>query len=108
MSNKTFQSISAKDAKTMMESDKDIIILDVRTKDEYEEGHIKHAVLLPVAEVELEAEYTLEDKEQTILVYCRSGVKSKIASQLLVELGYSNVYEFGGILNWPYDIIKEN
>lgn len=103
-----FRSISAADAKKMMESGQDIKILDVRTKDEYAEGHIKDAVLLPVAEVELEAEDILEDKGQTVLVYCRSGVKSRIASQLLVELGYTDVYEFGGILNWPYEITKEN
>lgn len=103
-----FQSISAADAKKMMESRQDIKILDVRTKDEYAEGHIKDAVSLPVAEVELEAEYVLEDKGQTVLVYCRSGVKSRIASQQLVELGYTNVYEFGGILNWPYEITKED
>ena len=103
-----FQSISAADAKKMMESGQDIKIVDVRTKDEYAEGHIKDAVLLPVAEIELEAEDVLEDKGQAVLVYCRSGVKSRIASQLLVELGYTDVYEFGGILNWPYEITKED
>lgn len=108
VSNKIFRSISAADAKKMMESRQDIKILDVRTKDEYAEGHIKDAVLLPVAEVELEAEDMLEDKGQTVLVYCRSGVKSRIASQILVELGYTDVYEFGGILNWPYEITKED
>ncbi len=108
VSNRMFQSISAADAKKMMESGQDIKILDVRTKDEYAEGHIKDAVLLPVAEVELEAEDVLEDKGQAVLVYCRSGVKSRIASQLLVELGYTDVYEFGGILNWPYEITKED
>lgn len=108
VSNRMFQSISAADAKKMMESGQDIKIIDVRTKDEYAEGHIKDAVLLPVAEVELEAEDVLEDKGQAVLVYCRSGVKSRIASQLLVELGYTDVYEFGGILNWPYEITKED
>lgn len=108
VSNKMFQSISAADAKKMMESGQDIKIVDVRTKDEYAEGHIKDAVLLPVAEIELEAEDVLEDKGQAVLVYCRSGVKSRIASQLLVELGYTDVYEFGGILNWPYEITKED
>ena len=108
VSNRMFQSISAADAKKMMESGQDIKILDVRTKDEYAEGHIKDAVLLPVAEVELEAEDVLEDKGQAVLVYCRSGVKSRIASQLLVDLGYTDVYEFGGILNWPYEITKED
>ena len=108
VSNRMFQAISAADAKKMMESGQDIKILDVRTKDEYAEGHIKDAVLLPVAEVELEAEDVLEDKGQAVLVYCRSGVKSRIASQLLVELGYTDVYEFGGILNWPYEITKED
>lgn len=103
----TFKSITAAEAKKMMDSDKEIRILDVRTKDEYLDGHIEHATLLAVADVELEAEDVLPDKDQTVLVYCRSGVKSRIASQQLAELGYSNVYEFGGILNWPYEVVKE-
>lgn len=101
-----FNSISAVQAKNMMDTNSEIKILDVRTKDEYLEGHIEHAILLPVADVELEAEHVLKDKDETLLVYCRSGMKSRIASQQLAELGYTNVYEFGGIMNWPYGVRK--
>lgn len=102
----TFNSISAVEAKELMDANSEVKILDVRTKGEYFEGHIEHAILLPVADIELEAEHVLADKNQTLLIYCRSGVKSRIASQQLVELGYTNVYEFGGIMNWPYEIRK--
>ena len=89
-----------------MDTEKDYIILDARTKEEFDEGHIEGAILIPEYKVSTRAEKELPDKDQLILVYCRSGRRSKIASQALVDLGYSNVKEFGGIIDWPYEIVK--
>ena len=100
----SFQQVNAEEAKAMMDQEDDYVILDVRTQEEYEEGHIPNAVLLPDYEVEDKAEQILLDKEQTIFVYCRSGNRSKSASEILVSLGYSNVIEFGGVNDWPYEI----
>lgn len=100
----SFQQVNAEEAKAMMDQEDNYVILDVRTQEEYEEGHIPNAVLLPDYEVEDKAEQILLDKEQTIFVYCRSGNRSKSASEILVSLGYSNVIEFGGINDWPYEI----
>lgn len=83
-----------------------IIILDVRTEEEFAEGHIPNAVLLPDTEVKQRAEELLPDKEQTILVYCRSGRRSALAAQELADMGYTNVYDFGGILDWTGDVVK--
>ena len=101
-----FQMISNKEAKQMMDEQKDSLILDVRTEDEYERGHIPQAVLLPLDTIEEDASSELPKKDQTILVYCRSGVRSKIAARILDAMGYTNVYEFGGILEWPYEITR--
>ena len=101
-----FVSITAQEAKEIMDTEEDCIILDVRTQEEYDEGHIPAAVLIPDTEVENRAEEELPDKEQLILVYCRSGRRSKLAAQILADLGYSNVKEFGGIIDWPYEVTK--
>ena len=87
-----------------MDEESDYVILDVRTQDEYDQGHIPGAVLLPHDVVSREAERILPRKDQLVLVYCLSGNRSKQASQALVDLGYTNVVEFGGINDWPYDI----
>lgn len=84
----------------------DVIILDVRTQAEYDEGHIPNALLLPNSEINSRAEKVLPNKEQAILVYCRSGRRSEQAVKALVKLGYMNVYDFGGIIDWPGEIIK--
>lgn len=97
-------SISAEEAKEMMNSE--CIILDVRTDEEFAEGHIENAILIPVTEISERAETELPDKKQLILVYCRSGNRSKTAASQLAELGYDNVYEFGGINDWPYETVK--
>ena len=101
-----FKQITAHDAKKIMDSKKDIIILDVREKDEFDEGHIPNAILIPYTQIEQKAESVIPDKNKQILVYCRSGRRSKIASEALVKLGYTNVNEFGGIIDWPYEITK--
>lgn len=101
-----YEEISQKDAKDIMDSETECTILDVRTEPEYEAGHIEDAVLLPVDEINEKATGILQDKEALILVYCRSGVRSKRAASALVDLGYTNVKEFGGIMEWPYDIVR--
>ncbi len=92
-------------AKEMIDNEK-VVILDVREEEEYEEGHIENSVLLPLGEVTYYAERIIPNKDEIILVYCRSGNRSKQASYFLAELGYTNVYEFGGINTWEYGIVK--
>ena len=99
----TYMNITAEEAKTIMDSEEGYIILDVREQDEYDAGHIPGAILIPYTQIEAKASEMLADKDQLILVYCRSGRRSKIAAEALVELGYTNIKEFGGILDWPYE-----
>ena len=98
-----YVNITAEEAKQIMDSEEGYIILDVRTQEEYDEGHIPGAILIPYTQIAEKAEEVLTDKDQLILVYCRSGRRSKIAAEALVELGYTNIKEFGGILDWPYE-----
>ena len=99
-----YVNITAEEAELIMESEESYIILDVRTREEYEQGHIPGAILIPDTEIEAKAEGALTDKDQLILVYCRSGRRSKLAAEALVELGYTNIREFGGIIDWPYEV----
>mgnify|MGYP002643617719 FL=1 len=102
-SESSYQQISQEEAKEMMDT-QDVIILDVREQDEYDSGHIPGAVLLPVGTIDEEtAAEVIPEKDSTVLVYCRSGNRSKTASSALAELGYTNIYEFGGINTWPYE-----
>lgn len=101
----SYVQITQEEAKDMMDESDENIILDVREDFEYASGHIPNAQLLPLGEIDAEsAEAVIPSKESTVLVYCRSGNRSKAAAELLVELGYTNVYEFGGIVTWPYEI----
>ena len=102
----TYEQITADQAKTIMDTEKGYVIIDARTEEEFAEGHIENAILIPEYEIKDRAQKELSDKEQLILVYCRSGRRSKIASEELVKLGYTNVKEFGGIIDWPYEIVK--
>lgn len=102
----TYEQITPQEAKTLMDTESDYVILDVRTEEEFAEGHIENAVLIPDYEIESQARKVLKDKKQLILVYCRSGRRSKLASQALADMGYSDVREFGGIIDWPYEIVK--
>ena len=95
--------ITAQEAKEIMDTQEGYVILDTRTQEEYDQGHIPGAVLLPYDEVLQKAETILTDKNQLILVYCRSGRRSKLAANDLVKLGYTNIREFGGIIDWPYE-----
>ena len=99
-----YVNITAKEAKEIMDTEEGYIILDVRTQEEYNEGHIPGAIVISHEEIEARAEEVLTDKDQLILVYCRSGRRSKIAAEALVELGYTNIKEFGGIIDWPYEV----
>ena len=99
-----FMNITAEEAKEIMDSSEGYILLDVRTQEEYDESHIPGAVLIPNTEIEDRAGEELPDKEQLILVYCRSGNRSKKAAEILVKLGYTNSREFGGIMDWPYEV----
>ena len=99
-----YVNITAEEAKEIMDTEEGYIILDVRAQDEYDEGHIPGAIVIPHTQIEAEAENVLTDKDQLILVYCRSGRRSKIAAEALVQLGYTNIKEFGGILDWPYEV----
>ena len=101
-----YESITPKQAKKLMDTEEDYIILDVREQNEYDEGHISKAVLIPYTEIDNRAEEILTRKEQLILVYCRSGRRSKIAAESLARLGYTNIKEFGGIIDWPYEVEK--
>ena len=102
----TYEQISGSEAKALMDSESGYIILDVREQYEYDEGHIPGAILIPYGEIADRAEKELPDKDQLILVYCRSGRRSKIAAEELVKLGYTNVKEFGGIIDWEYETTK--
>ncbi len=101
-----YEQISGEEAKRLMDTEKDYVIIDARTESEFEDGHIEGAILIPEYEIEQRAEKELPDKDQLILVYCRSGRRSKIASQALADLGYTNVKEFGGIIDWQYETVK--
>lgn len=104
--NGSYMQISQAEAKALMDSERDYVIIDARTQSEYDEGHIEGAILIPEYEIAERAERELPNKKQLILVYCRSGRRSKIAAEELVKLGYTNVKEFGGIIYWEYGTVK--
>lgn len=98
-----YRQISQEEAKEMMDAG-DAVVLDVREQSEYDEGHIPGAVLLPVGSIDEDTAAVIPEKSTTVLVYCRSGNRSKTAAAALAELGYTGVCEFGGINTWPYEI----
>ena len=102
----SYRQISMQEAMDMMEKEKNYIILDVRTVAEYESGHIPGAICVPNETIGTQKIPELPDKDQLILVYCRSGNRSKQASEKLMKLGYTNIVEFGGINSWPGEIVK--
>ena len=102
--NSGYRQISQEEAKIMMDS-RNVIILDVREQSEFDDGHIPEAVLMPVGTIsEATVAGVIPEKDSTVLVYCRSGNRSKTASQALADMGYTNIYEFGGINTWPYEV----
>ena len=105
-SQNSYRQVSTDEAVKIMKNEKNYIILDVRRPDEYAEGHIPGAINVPNEEIGTAEILELPDKSQLILVYCRSGRRSKEASEKLVKLGYTNIVEFGGILEWKGEIQK--
>lgn len=101
-----YKKITAEEAKQIIDTEKDIIILDVRTKEEFVAGYIKNAILIPDTEIEKSAPEKLTNKNAKILVYCRSGRRSALAAKKLIEMGYTNVLDFGGIIDWKYETVK--
>jgi len=102
-----YQKISAQDAKARMDSGDDVIILDVRTQSEFEAGHIQNAILIPNETIIDTKPALLPDLNAEILVYCRSGNRSAQAANKMIAMGYTNVYDFGGIIDWPYETVSE-
>ena len=102
----SYHQITQEEAKEMMTKDDGHIIVDVRRQDEYDEGHIPGAVLIPNESITDKQPEQLPDLNQVILIYCRSGRRSKEASQKLADMGYTNIYEFGGINTWNGEIEK--
>ena len=100
-----YKKITTAQAKEIMENEQ-VIVLDVRTEEEFREGHIENAILLPNVEITLKAEEMLTDKDAKILVYCRSGRRSEAAARDLLEMGYKNVYDFGGLNEWEYETVR--
>lgn len=101
-----YKKITAEEAKERMDKDDKVVILDVRTEEEYQEGHVPGAIVIPNETISSEPLEELPDIDQEILVYCRSGNRSAQAAKKLAEAGYTQVYDFGGIIDWPYDTEK--
>ena len=99
-----YMNINPEKAKEMMEDLEEFVLLDARAEEEFSEGHIPGAIVIPHDEIEERAKAEIPEKDVPVFVYCRSGRRSKIAAEALVSLGYSEVYEFGGIIDWPYEI----
>lgn len=99
----TVNKITAEEAKARLDNETGIILVDVRTQDEYNVEHIPNAILLSLDNIAADAESIIPDKEATYFVYCRSGNRSAAASAQLVEMGYKNIFDLGGIKDWPYD-----
>ncbi len=101
-----YQKITAQEARQIMQEKDDYILLDVRTQEEYDEAHIEGAVLLPDYEIKEKAGERLPDKNAMILVYCRTGRRSAASANQLLEMGYTQVIDFGGIVDWPYETVS--
>lgn len=101
-----YKKISSEEARQMMQESVDYILLDVRTQEEFDQAHIEGAVLIPDNEIKNKAETELPDKDARILVYCRSGRRSEESAKQLISMGYTNIYDFGGIIDWPYDTVN--
>lgn len=102
----SYRRISAKQARQMMEQTEGYILLDVRTEPEFREKRIEGAMLLPDYDIAARAEQELPDKQAVILVYCRTGRRSELAARQLMAMGYTQVYDFGGIVEWPYQTVS--
>ena len=102
----SYTTISAAQAKTIIEENEEVLILDVRTPEEFAGGHLENAILIPDYELDSRAQDEILDKDALILVYCRSGVRSAGAAENLAAMGYTNIYDIGGIISWPYETVS--
>ena len=103
-SSSTVQKITPQEAKTMIDKG-NVVIIDVREKDEYLQGHIQDSLLIPLSTIQ-ENNQQLPQKKETLFIYCRSGHRSHKAAIKLISMGYEHVYDFGGIIDWPYNIVQ--
>ncbi len=99
-----YMNIGPKEAKKLMEELDEFVLLDARSEEEFSEGHIPGAIVIPHDKIYERAESEISEKDVPVFVYCRSGRRSKVAAEALLELGYEKIYEFGGISSWPYEI----
>ncbi|AGA68609.1 Rhodanese-related sulfurtransferase [Desulfitobacterium dichloroeliminans LMG P-21439] len=99
----SYKNIKPEEAKKLLESDNEIVLVDVRTLSEYADKHIPASTLIPLGQIEKEAPSKISNKDTQIIVYCRSGSRSVAAAKILVNMGYTNVHNLGGINSWPYD-----
>ena len=102
-----YRLMKPQDAKKMLDSETDITLVDVREPYEYQTGHIPNAKLLPLGDIAAKAATQLPDRNAKIMVYCRSGSRSRSAARQLLSMGYTHVIDIGGILNWPYDVVTD-
>jgi rhodanese-related sulfurtransferase len=101
------EKISPAEAKKLMDERENVIVVDVRTPEEYASGHIPGAVLLPLSSISAQASAIIPDQKAVYIVYCRSGNRSAQAVDLLVGLGYETLYDLGGIIDWPYETVRD-
>ncbi len=99
-----YRKITPSEAKRRLESEKDIVLIDVRMASEHAQRHIKNSILIPLGVLQKEVLIKVPDKSKNIFVYCQSGARSRNASQMLLKLGYTNVFDMGGIIGWPYEV----
>lgn len=102
-----YHKISPQEGKQMLEKEKDITLIDVRTPEEFNAGHIKNAILIPDYELDTKIASVVKDKSKKIITYCRSGMRSRTSARKLVEMGYENVNDMGGIMSWPFEIVED-
>lgn len=100
-----YKEIYASQAKQMMDEE-DVVVIDVRDREEYEDGHIENAISLPLIDIKNTANEKLTNRAKPILVYCSTGRRSKQAAVELTKMGYRRVYDFGGLIDWQFDIVK--
>nr|WP_302598838.1 rhodanese-like domain-containing protein [uncultured Cellulosilyticum sp.] len=102
----SIEKLNVQEAKANLDTNKEIILIDIRSRAEYEEGHIPGCIHIPLPELEMRIEEVAPDFDQPIYYYCRSGVRTLTAGAILEHMGYTNLYDMGGIMSWPYEIEK--
>jgi phage shock protein E len=103
---KNYSAISPRETKEMMSAEQSAVLLDVREKDEYRYGHIAQSKNIPLGSINISRSKLPSDKDAAIIVYCLSGMRAKSACKMLGDLGYTNLFNLGGINSWPYEVVK--